>query len=250
MCYSFTAYYPKTTFGGVVLGPPGHHLHLRPDRLRRRAPDARRGLGGRRELRRLRSRVDRDCTPGGARPPPGAVDNRSPFSRATPIEIYGSKAGLSPQAVKTLERIYRRRVPVENITTPELTRSLLDASVETGGRWALVHRSGQVDYFVVGDAGKLMLPDIGRLRAAEGRFRGLSPRAHARPRRAAHARRLRRPRPPPARPRRGDPDEPHGRGARRSSTPTTSRPTAAPRSSRTGRWGRCRSGRSRSTSAS
>jgi GTP-binding protein HflX len=30
-----------------------------------------------------------------------------------------------------------------------------------------------VDYVVIGDAGKLMLPDIGRLRAAEGRFRGL-----------------------------------------------------------------------------
>ena len=36
-----------------------------------------------------------------------------------------------------------------------------------------MHRSGQVDYVVVGDAGRLMLPDIGRLRAAEGRFRGL-----------------------------------------------------------------------------
>ncbi len=36
-----------------------------------------------------------------------------------------------------------------------------------------MHRSGQVDYVVVGDAGKLVLPDIGRLRAAEGRFRGL-----------------------------------------------------------------------------
>jgi GTPase len=48
------------------------------------------------------------------------------------------------------------------------------ASVETGRQiGALVHRSGQVDYVVVGDAGKLMLPDIGRLRAADGRFRGL-----------------------------------------------------------------------------
>ena len=76
--------------------------------------------------------------------------------------------------MKTLERIYRRRVPVENITTPELTRSLVEASVETGRQvGALVHRSGQVDYVIVGDAGKLMLPDIGRLRAAEGRFRGL-----------------------------------------------------------------------------
>jgi GTP-binding protein HflX len=38
---------------------------------------------------------------------------------------------------------------------------------------ALVHRSGQVDYVIVGDAGKLWLPDVGRLRAASGRFRGL-----------------------------------------------------------------------------
>jgi GTP-binding protein HflX len=89
-------------------------------------------------------------------------------------EIYGNKTGLSPNAVKTLERIYRRKVPIEHLTTPELVRSLVDASVETGRQvGALVHRSGQVDYVVVGDTGKLMLPDIGRLRASEGRFRGL-----------------------------------------------------------------------------
>jgi GTP-binding protein HflX len=50
----------------------------------------------------------------------------------------------------------------------------VEASFETSRQvGALVHRSGQVDYVVVGDAGKLMLPDVGRLRAAEGRFRGL-----------------------------------------------------------------------------
>jgi GTP-binding protein HflX len=60
------------------------------------------------------------------------------------------------------------------VTTPELTRALVGASLETGRQvGVLVHRSGQVDYVVVGDAGKLMLPDIGRLRAADGRFRGL-----------------------------------------------------------------------------
>ncbi len=47
-------------------------------------------------------------------------------------------------------------------------------SFETGRQvGVLVHRSGQIDTVVVGDAGKLVLPDIGRLRAAEGRFRGL-----------------------------------------------------------------------------
>ncbi|MGH7439214.1 MAG: GTPase HflX [Polyangiaceae bacterium] len=47
-------------------------------------------------------------------------------------------------------------------------------SLETGRQvGVLVHRSGQVDSVVIGDATKLMLPDVGRLRAAEGRFRGL-----------------------------------------------------------------------------
>jgi len=90
------------------------------------------------------------------------------------LEIYGNTTGLSPSATKTLERIYRRKVPPTVIATTELVRSLVQASVETGRQvGALVHRSGQVDYVVVGDAGKLMLPDIGRLRASEGRFRAL-----------------------------------------------------------------------------
>src|SRR5215207_3817075 len=89
-------------------------------------------------------------------------------------EVYGNTKGLAPSALRALERIYRRRVPLDRIATPELVRSLVDASVETGRQvGALVHRSGEVDYVIVGDATRLMLPDIGRLRAAEGRFRAL-----------------------------------------------------------------------------
>ena len=91
-----------------------------------------------------------------------------------PHTIYGNTSGLAPSATKTLERIYRRKIPLDAITTPELTRALADASKETGRQvGALVHRSGEVDFVIVGDATKLMLPDIGRLRAAEGRFRAL-----------------------------------------------------------------------------
>ncbi len=89
-------------------------------------------------------------------------------------EIYGNTTGLAPSALKVLEHIYRRRIPLEQIATPELIRSMADASRSIGRQvGALVHRSGQVDYVVVGDAGRLFLPDIGRLRAAQGRFRGL-----------------------------------------------------------------------------
>ncbi|MBK6696317.1 MAG: GTPase HflX [Myxococcales bacterium] len=90
------------------------------------------------------------------------------------MELHGNTKGLSPSAERTLLRLYRRRVPIEHLATPELVRSLVDASIDTGRQvGVLVHRSGQVDTVIVGDAGKLMLPDIGRLRAAEGRFRAL-----------------------------------------------------------------------------
>jgi GTPase len=89
-------------------------------------------------------------------------------------ELYGNTTGLSASAIRSLERIYRRRVPNDKIATPELVRSLADASRETKRQvGALVHRSGEVDYVIVGNSSGLMLPDIGRLRAAEGRFRAL-----------------------------------------------------------------------------
>lgn len=89
-------------------------------------------------------------------------------------EIFGDTSGLAPSALRALERIYRRRVPLDRIATPELIRSLADASREAKRQvGALVHRSGDIDYVVVGSSTGLLLPDIGRLRAAAGRFRAL-----------------------------------------------------------------------------
>jgi GTP-binding protein HflX len=89
-------------------------------------------------------------------------------------QVQGNTTGLSPSAHKALERLFRRRVPLEQLATPELVKGLADASRETGRQVAaMVHRSGDVEAVIVGDATKLMLPDVGRLRAAEGRLRGL-----------------------------------------------------------------------------
>src|SRR5207244_176654 len=86
----------------------------------------------------------------------------------------GSYRQAEASAIRAPERTSRRRVPSDKIATPELVRSLADASRETKRQvGALVHRSGEVDYVIVGNASALMLPDIGRLRAAEGRFRAL-----------------------------------------------------------------------------
>jgi GTP-binding protein HflX len=90
------------------------------------------------------------------------------------MQLEGNTTGLSPQATKALQRLYRRKVALNEITTPELNRTLAEASKLTGRQvGVLVHRSGVVDRVIVGDSSQLMLPDIGRLRAAEGRFRAL-----------------------------------------------------------------------------
>jgi GTPase len=90
------------------------------------------------------------------------------------LEIHGDTSGLSPSETKALQRIYNRRVPLERLTTPELTRDLVGVSHATGRQvGVLIDRRGTVDHVVLGDASKLMLPDVGRLRAGAGRLRGL-----------------------------------------------------------------------------
>jgi GTP-binding protein HflX len=60
------------------------------------------------------------------------------------------------------------------VVSPELARHLTELSLEAGRQvGVLLDRDGAVDRVVVGDATRLMLPDIGRLRGGAGRFRGL-----------------------------------------------------------------------------
>ncbi|MBC7171009.1 MAG: GTPase HflX, partial [Polyangiaceae bacterium] len=90
------------------------------------------------------------------------------------MTIHGDTSGLGSNETKLLERLYERRVPFDVITTPELTRDLVKISHGTGRQaGVLIDRSGKVTHVILGDASKLWLPDVGRLRAAEGRLRGL-----------------------------------------------------------------------------
>ncbi len=88
--------------------------------------------------------------------------------------ITGHTAGLSPSDRKLLERVERRRLPLEQWCTVELLRDLAEFSHRTGRQLGvLADRSGRIVHVVVGDAAKLVLPDLGRHRAGEGRLRGL-----------------------------------------------------------------------------
>ncbi|RMH43216.1 MAG: GTPase HflX [Deltaproteobacteria bacterium] len=89
-------------------------------------------------------------------------------------EVTGHTKGLKPSQIKALERIYRRRVPHDAIVTPELATYLCELSAQMRRQIGLlISRRGAIEHVVVGDASRLMLPDVGRLRGAPGRFRGL-----------------------------------------------------------------------------
>lgn len=58
--------------------------------------------------------------------------------------------------------------------SPELARQLSEISHETGRQvGVLINRKGQVEYVMVGNAKQIEMPDFGRSRVSEDRFRGL-----------------------------------------------------------------------------
>ncbi len=90
------------------------------------------------------------------------------------MSIHGNITGLKPAQKKFLERISKRRIDSSAIVTPELAKHLAQLSRETGRQIGVfLDRTGAVHQVTVGDASRILLPDFGRIRAGEQRFRGL-----------------------------------------------------------------------------
>jgi len=88
-------------------------------------------------------------------------------------EVTGNLSGLKPSELKALERIYRRRVPPHELVSAELATFMCDLSREIGRQvGALISRRGDIEHVAVGDASRIMLPAVGRVRAGHGRFAG------------------------------------------------------------------------------
>lgn len=94
--------------------------------------------------------------------------------RATIREIEGNLIGLKPGQKKRLEALFRRKVPRHSIAPPPLLRALTELSREVERQLALlIDRRGQIQHILVGDANRIVVPDLGRIREGQERFRGL-----------------------------------------------------------------------------
>jgi GTP-binding protein HflX len=89
-------------------------------------------------------------------------------------EVTGNTQGLKASEIKALERLYRRRVAPSEVVSPELAAQLAQQAAELHRQvGVLIDRRGAIQHVMVGDASKIFLPDIGRMRGGAGRFRGL-----------------------------------------------------------------------------
>ena len=88
--------------------------------------------------------------------------------------VTGNTVGLAPSELRALERVFRRRVRPDEVVSAELGAYLCELSRDIQRQIGVfVTRRGDIEHVFVGDASRLELPEIGRLRAGRGRFRGL-----------------------------------------------------------------------------
>lgn len=88
--------------------------------------------------------------------------------------IEGKTTGLKTSQIKALERIYRRKMPAEELITGELARYLTELSREIQRQLGIiVDRAGIVQYVIVGDDREILIPDLTKFSLGRSGLRGL-----------------------------------------------------------------------------
>ena len=88
--------------------------------------------------------------------------------------VTGNVAGLKPSHKRLLDRTFVRRVATDKLVSVELARHLAQISRDIGRQvGVLIDRQGHVVEAFVGEPERIYLPDVGRVRAGPGHFRGL-----------------------------------------------------------------------------
>jgi len=81
---------------------------------------------------------------------------------------------LKPSQLKGLERLYRRRIPPDELITSDLSREMVELSREIRRQLGiLVNRSGDVEYVLVGDERGLYIPELADYPLGKKLLRGL-----------------------------------------------------------------------------
>jgi GTP-binding protein HflX len=88
--------------------------------------------------------------------------------------LHGNLTGLKSSQLQALERIHRRRVPVDQVITGELARYLTERSFDLQRQLGvIIDRAGTILYVIVGDDRQIVIPDLSGYALGRSRLRGL-----------------------------------------------------------------------------
>lgn len=89
-------------------------------------------------------------------------------------KIEGNINGLKSSQIKAIEKLNNKKLDPSEIINQDLARTMTEISSEIKRQIALlINRKGSVEYVIVGDAKRIMLPDLKRQRVGSTRYRGL-----------------------------------------------------------------------------
>lgn len=88
--------------------------------------------------------------------------------------VFGNTIGLKPSELKSLERLYRRKIHPSSIITHELAREISQISAEINRQvGVLINRKGEIDYVIVGTFNRIEIPELRGYRDHIARLKGL-----------------------------------------------------------------------------
>ena len=88
--------------------------------------------------------------------------------------LFGNISGLKANQIRSLENLYRRRIPNKFLITPKLAATIGRLSHEIRRQIGLlVNRQGRIAFVIVGNHNRIVIPDTSEYRAAPGRLKGL-----------------------------------------------------------------------------
>ncbi|WYD79733.1 MAG: GTPase HflX [Candidatus Electrothrix gigas] len=92
----------------------------------------------------------------------------------TVISIIGNKSGLKTKQLRQLERLGQKKVNPDEIIGRDLARTMTLLSTELNRQIGLIiHRSGKVEFVLLGDHTRIEIPVLSKIRSTGGRLRGV-----------------------------------------------------------------------------
>jgi GTP-binding protein HflX len=89
-------------------------------------------------------------------------------------ELSGNLKGLAPSELKSLQKLFGRRVDRSELVSLDLSREILELATDLNRQIGLlIGRDGKVAEVIIGSKDLIYLPDLGRYRVGQGRLRRL-----------------------------------------------------------------------------